>query len=295
MDYFAHMKPYILFGSSIIIIVILISAVAFINKKNEIPEKHIEVVLRDIGHQLLLSAKDSSSRVLPVKKLNSTTYQVSFQNDVSFISDSLINIVQRRFQKNALAKDYIVNLRNCEQKETVLAFEINGKTGDLTPCRGRTLEPGCYVIEIELLKETTFNFLWLLLLIIPLSFAGFYMKDQFRKKEAAASVFDTTDYIQVGNYQFYTANNVLKSEHKTITLSEKETKALEIFAQNINQVVEREKLMKEIWEDEGIVVISRNVDVLVSKLRKKLSDDNSFKFINVHGRGYKFIIEQQPV
>ena len=48
--------------------------------------------------------------------------------------------------------------------------------------------------------------------------------------------------------------------------------------------------MKEIWEDEGIVVISRNVDVLVSKLRKKLSDDNSIKFINVHGRGYKFII-----
>ena len=52
-----------------------------------------------------------------------------------------------------------------------------------------------------------------------------------------------------------------------------------------------EKLVKEIWEVEGIVVISRNVDVLLSKLRKKLSDDSSFKFINVHGRGYKFIIE----
>jgi DNA-binding response OmpR family regulator len=49
--------------------------------------------------------------------------------------------------------------------------------------------------------------------------------------------------------------------------------------------------MKEIWEDEGIVVISRNVDVLVSKLRKKLIDDNSIKIINVPGRGYKFIIE----
>ena len=70
-----------------------------------------------------------------------------------------------------------------------------------------------------------------------------------------------------------------------------ETKALKIFAENINQIVEREKLMKEIWEDEGIVVISRNVDVLVSKLRKKLSDDNSIKFINVHGRGYKFITQ----
>ena len=85
MNYFAHMKPFALFGSSIMIIVILISAGAFINKKDETPEKHLEVVLRNLGHQLLLSAKDSSSRVLPVKKLNENTYQVSFQNDCSFI------------------------------------------------------------------------------------------------------------------------------------------------------------------------------------------------------------------
>ena len=73
------MKPFILFGSSIIIIGILISAVASINKKNEIPENHLEVVLRDIGHQLLLTAKDSSSRVLPVKKLNENTYRSPFK------------------------------------------------------------------------------------------------------------------------------------------------------------------------------------------------------------------------
>ena len=52
------------------IIAILITAVAFINKKKEIPEKHIEVVFRDLGHQLLLTAKDSSSRLLPLKKIN---------------------------------------------------------------------------------------------------------------------------------------------------------------------------------------------------------------------------------
>jgi DNA-binding winged helix-turn-helix (wHTH) protein len=285
------MKPFILFGSSIMIIAILISAVAFSNKKNEIHGKHLEVVFRDLGHQLLLTAKDSSSRVLPVKKLNENTYQVSFQHDFGFISDSLINLVQRTFQKNALAKDYIVNLRNCKQNETVFAFEINNQTGDVTPCRGRTLEVGCYVIEIELLKKNKFNFFLLLLLIIPLSFLGFFVKDKFRKKEEAASIFDNTDYIQLGNFRFYTGDNILTIENKSITLSEKETKALKIFSENINQIVEREKLMKEIWEDEGIVVISRNVDVLVSKLRKKLSDDNSIKFINVHGRGYKFIIE----
>ena len=84
------------------IIVLLISGVAFISKKNETPEKHVEVVLRNIGHQLLLTAKDSTSRVLPVKKLNENTYQVSFQNDFSFISDTLISLVQRTFQKNDL-------------------------------------------------------------------------------------------------------------------------------------------------------------------------------------------------
>jgi DNA-binding winged helix-turn-helix (wHTH) protein len=291
MNYFARMKPLTLFGSSILIIVILISAAAFINKKNEIPENHLEVVLRDLGHQLLLTAKDSSSRVLPVKKLNENKYQISFQNDFSFISDTLINLVQRTFQKNALANDYIVNLRNCKQNETVFAFEINNQKGDLTPCKGRKLEVGCYVIEIELLKPTQFNFFWLLLLIIPLSLVGFYVTNKIRKKEERESVFESNDHIQLGSFRFYPDNNVLKLENNNITLSEKETKALKIFAENINQIVEREKLMKEIWEDKGIVVISRNVDVLVSKLRKKLSDDNSIKFINVHGRGYKFIIE----
>jgi DNA-binding winged helix-turn-helix (wHTH) protein len=273
------------------IFVILISAVAFINQTNEIPANHLEVVLRDIGHQLLLSAKDSSSRVLPVKKLKENTYQISFQNNVGFISDTLINIVERTFQKNALAKDYIVKLKNCTQKETVLAFEINGQTGNLTPCKGRKLEVGCYVIEIDFLKTNTFHFFWLLLLIVPLCFVGFYINNKFPKKEANKSVIENNDYIQLGNFQFYTTEQVLKIEDKSIALSDKETKALKIFAENINQIVAREKLMKEIWEDEGIVVISRNVDVLVSKLRKKLSDDNSIKFINVHGKGYKFIIE----
>lgn len=285
------MKSFILFGSSIMIIVILISAVSFINKKNEIPANHLEVVLRNLGHQLLLTAKDSSSRVLPVKQLNENTYQISFQNNFSFVSDTLINLVQRTFQKNALSTDYIVSLKNCEKKETVFAFEINSQTGDLTGCRGRTLEVGCYVIEIDFLKKGKFNFYWLLLLIIPLSLVGFYVKNKFRKKEEKKSFADTNDYIPLGNFRFYTDNHVLKIENKSITLSEKETKALKIFAENINQIVEREKLMKEIWEDEGIVVISRNVDVLVSKLRKKLSDDNSIKLMNVHGRGYKFIIE----
>jgi len=188
-----------------------------------------------------------------------------------------------------------VSLKNCKQNETVFAFEINSQTGDSKACRGRKLEVGCYVIEIDFLKKGKFNFYWLLLLIIPLGLVGFYVNNKFWKKEEAAAIFGNNDYITLGNFRFYTNVNILKMENKSIALSEKEAKALKIFAENINEIVEREKLMKEIWEDEGIVVISRNVDVLVSKLRKKLSDDNSIKFINVHGKGYKFIIEQIPI
>lgn len=295
------MKSFILFGSAVMMIAVLTATVAFISNRNELPEKHVEVVLRDLGHQLLLTAGDTTSRVLPVKKINDHTYQLAFQNELGFVSDSLISLVQRSFQKNALAKDYIVNLRSCNQDvhqdsfgETVFAFEINSQAGDLTPCRGRKLEVGCYVIEIELLKKESFSLFWLLLLLVPLGVIGYYVKDRFRKKEieeAPSPVADEADYISLGSFQFYPDNNLLKRGQTSISLSEKETKALKIFADNINQIVARETLMKAIWEEEGIVVISRNVDVLVSKLRKKLSDDAEVKLVNVHGRGYRLVVE----
>lgn len=290
MNYYVLMKPLMLFVSTTIIVVISIAAVASLNTGNESPAKHAEVVLRSIGHQLLLSAKDSSSRVLPVKKVNEHAYQISFQREFGFVSDSLINLVQRTFKKSALAKDYIVHLRNCKQNETVLAFEINGQSGDLTPCRGRNLEVGCYIIEIELLKRSTFNWYWLMLLIIPLGLMGFYIKDKLRKKQETQPVSPNSNWIPLGRFRFYAGDNVLTIDDNNIALTDKETKALRIFAESIDRVVEREKLMKEIWEDNGIVVMSRNVDVLVSKLRKKLSHDSTIKFINVHGRGYKLVI-----
>lgn len=294
------MKPFILFGSALMIIVTLITGFAFINQKNDLPEKHVEVVLRTIGDELLRTAGDTSSRVLPVKKINESTYQIAFQNQFGFVSDTLINLVQRTFKQHALAKDYIVNLRNCKQNETVFAFEINSQAGDLTPCRGRKLDIDCYVIDIELLKKESFSILWLGLLVIPLAVVGYYVRNRFKKRENEAveeqeeqvPASDKADCIPLGSYQFYPANNVLKREQVTIPLSDKETKAVSIFAANINEIVERETLMKELWEEEGIVVISRNVDVLVSKLRKKFSDDGRIKFVNVHGRGYRFMVEE---
>jgi hypothetical protein len=285
------MRLFFLSGTLLLLIIGFVSVVGFIDQKNEVPEKRLELVFRDIGHQLLLHAKDSTSRVLPVEKLNDNTYQISFQNNFVFIPDTLINIVHRQFEKFHLPKEYIVNVKNCQQKETVFAYEISAETGNLIPCTGRGQETGCYLIQIEFLKKADFNYSWLLLLAIPLFVFGFYMKTKSRVKEVKETVGDNTDFIQLGKFRFHSEKNFLIFDNQSISLSEKEAKALSIFATNQNQIIERERLMKEIWEDEGVIVISRNVDVLVSKLRKKLSEDNSIKIINIHGRGYKFLIE----
>lgn len=276
---------------SILILIGLASSVAFTNRQNEIAEKHLELVFREIGHQLLLRAKDSTSRVLPVKKVAEDTYQISFQNNFVFFPDTLINLVQRQLEKYQLSREYMVSVIDCQRKETIFAYEISGKTGNLIPCTGRKQENRCYLIQIEFLNVNTFHFSYLLFLT-PLCFVGIYVKGKFWEKEPKNTDSENITFIQIGRFRFFAEKNILVFENKKITLSEKETKALKIFRENLNQIVEREKLMKDIWEAEGLIVISRNVDVLVSKLRKKLSDDNTIKIINIHGVGYKFMIEK---
>lgn len=71
------------------------SAVTLINKKDEIPDNHSGVVLRNLGYQLLRTAKDYTIRVLPVQKITQNTYQISCHNNFSFISKTLINLVRK--------------------------------------------------------------------------------------------------------------------------------------------------------------------------------------------------------
>lgn len=45
-------------------------------------------------------------------------------------------------------------------------------------------------------------------------------------------------------------------------------------------------LQKEVWINDGVIV-TRSLDMFVSKLRKKLDKDPSVNIINIHGIGYK--------
>jgi len=64
---------------------------------------------------------------------------------------------------------------------------------------------------------------------------------------------------------------------------------LQILAGKPNSIIERDSIQKEVWENEGVIV-TRSLDMFISKLRKKLIADELVKIVNVHGKGYKLEI-----
>ncbi|HMK02916.1 MAG TPA: hypothetical protein VK489_01940 [Ferruginibacter sp.] len=109
-----------------------------------------EVLLRRIGHEILLQSGDSTSRVLPVKKIAENEYQVSFENAFTFHPDFLVNITQRLLAKDPLARDYVVNVVNCANASVAYGYAISkNKKDDIVACIGRTQPIACYMINIK--------------------------------------------------------------------------------------------------------------------------------------------------
>jgi hypothetical protein len=84
-----------LFGSVILILISLICVGFSMLGNDDFDLARQEVLLRKIGHELLLQSGDSTPRVLPVKKIAENEYQISFENELSFQPDSLVNTIQR--------------------------------------------------------------------------------------------------------------------------------------------------------------------------------------------------------
>ena len=120
-------------------------------------------------------------------------------------------------------------------------------------------------------------------------FALFYTRNRDAKKLKPAEELNDLNTTILGRFHFYPQQNKLVREAVEITLSKKECELLEIFVAKPNQIIKREELTKKVWEDNGVFV-GRSLDTYISKLRKKLQDDENIKLTNVHGVGYKLEI-----
>ena len=286
------MKNKIYIFALVLLAVGILSAKSFMGKKeNTFSEKHLNIVLRNIGHQLLLKAGDSTSSVLPIKKIKDQTFQIEFQNPFVFGHDDLVELISKNLKINYLPSDYMVNVMNCNNNSTVFGFEMSTQNDNLIPCSGRTQSMGCYVIQIEFLANTPTSVSPYLLLLIPLAFVGYFFSKKIFKTDKTMQSSDNEEFITIGKFQFYEQKHILKYNSALIELTENEAKLLKIFTENPNQLVDRDRFLKEIWEDKGIIVVGRSLDVLVSKLRKKLLNDETVKIINIHGKGYKMMVE----
>lgn len=270
--------------------VFLLSAGSIITQpESRFPEKEISIALRNVGHRLLLHAGNSTSRVLPVKQIAEHSYQLEFQTPFAFVPDSLVNIVQQSLKATPVPLDYTVNVLDCASQEIVYGFQIgNQKQTTLVPCLGREQPEGCYVITLSFLQADSAqnNSYLFALALVSLVTIGFVGRAYSKNKNV---IIPQPPAVQLGKYEFYADLRKLKLGKTTADLSDKESQLLKIFVQQINQPVAREVLMKEVWQDNG-ALISRSLDVFVSRLRKKLKDDPGIQFLNVHGVGYKLVV-----
>ena len=94
-----------------------------------------------------------------------------------------------------------------------------------------------------------------------------------------------------GIFTFDSVNMILSSPGKEQHLTRKEAELLKILCLNKNQLLTRENALKSVWGDDDYF-IGRSMDVFITKLRKYLKDDPKVSIGNVHGTGFKFIIEE---
>ena len=95
--------------------------------------------------------------------------------------------------------------------------------------------------------------------------------------------------FSVGKYIFDYTTQIISSGDEHQKLSTKEAELLRLLCLKKNTVLTREEALLSIWHDDNYFN-GRSMDVFLSKLRKYLRGDSSVEIINVHGKGYKLLV-----
>jgi DNA-binding winged helix-turn-helix (wHTH) protein len=285
------MKSKYLYALILLSFISVICAAFSMAGSNDFDIARREVLLRKIGDKLLSQAGDSTSRVLPVKKIAENEYQITFEKSFIFMPDSLVNTTRRLLAKDPLAGDYVVNVLNSGNSSVTYGYAISkNKKNDIIACIGRKQPKASYIINIKFKPSgiTTAKNGYLLGSLPFLAFVGFICL-RYVKPRRALPDNKYTDILTLGRVLFDAENRKLMINGMTIGLTGTETRVLRIFALSPNETIARSRLQKEIWEDEGVIV-GRSLDMFISKLRKKMELDPNMNIVVIRGKGYKLDI-----
>ena len=121
-----------------------------------------------------------------------------------------------------------------------------------------------------------------------------YLTKPFMVKELLARIRALTrrgdtivDNKKIGNVTLDSQSFEIKTDNKTVRLTNKEYKLMELLIKNKNQILSTERIMDEIWDLESDAEINV-VWVFISTLRKKLdSIESNYEIKAVRGLGYR--------
>lgn len=296
--------------------VIIWSVFALQFAQAETKDQRIKVELRTISHEFLLQLYDTTSRILPIEKVDGR-YEVRFEKEFSFEPDLLLFAVFKAYEENTILEDFIVEVEHCQTQAIVHSFKASStREKSMAPCRMRELPPDCYIIYFTEVEDNTPlpitnasitkaedkpEDIPLLIYIVLISFVAIVLGSLLRKKktketieteeELPSNLIQSNHIITLGEFLFDKKRMTLTRADKTTELSVKETDLLFLLYTNENKTLEREFILNQVWEDEGNYV-GRTLDVFISKLRKKLESDSNIKITNVRGVGYRFVINK---
>jgi DNA-binding response OmpR family regulator len=97
--------------------------------------------------------------------------------------------------------------------------------------------------------------------------------------------------FKIGKYHFNAEKQVLQYNGEEQKLTTKESQLLRLLCVHQNDVLDRTFALKSIWHDDNYFN-GRSMDVYIAKLRKYLKDDTKVEIINIHGKGFKLLINQ---
>ncbi len=97
----------------------------------------------------------------------------------------------------------------------------------------------------------------------------------------------------IGEFQFNPETAQLQhriSEETTTILPRREADILQRLCQHQGEIVPTQNILLDLWGDDDFFN-ARSLQVLITRLRRHLSQDPHIRIINVRGTGYKLIVE----
>ena len=127
----------------------------------------------------------------------------------------------------------------------------------------------------------------------PFSMEELLMRLQaiLRRTEDPSRTAENENVFQIGRYTFDFNRQILTIKGKDQKLTSKEAGLLRLLRINANEVLERSTALNKIWSDDSYFN-ARSMDVYIVKLRKYLKEDPSVELINVHGIGFKLVMNK---